>query len=594
MVAIGAVHQTRHILGLPGSIMALMAVVAGTLGGPAVGVAAALAGGAVYATTVASLGARGAWPATIVSIALWSATALVAAVVAETLRSRTEQLERASHYNRSLIEASLDALVTIGPDGTITDANQATEQVTGVPRERLIGTDFSDYFTSPDQARTGYQRVFNEGSVTDYPLAVRHTSGKVTDVLYNATVYRDGDGEVDGVFAAARDVSAQKRAQESLRLSEEKLRLAMEASQSGVLDIDVRAGMVTASADCQAMLGHEPVEVTESLDGYWTTDIHPDERAVTLAALEDVLEGRTPFFEQDHRLQARDGSWIWVHGKGSVVERDDEGKALRLLITRTDITMRKAAEAAAIESEQRFEEQRRIATALQENLVRPLPEVEGLQFGMVLETALKAALVGGDFSDAFFVDDEHVAVLIGDVAGKGLRAAGLTETVRSAVRAFAMIDASPAFVLRKANELLLRGHRSWPWTEFVTACLVVIDLRSGYAAYSSAGHPPLLHAGPFSCSFLDAVGGVPLGAFEGDYLDGHLTLALGDSLVFYTDGVTEARQGAELFGEERLKAAVTRLRHETPQALAEGVLAAAVSFAGELKDDLLVLALRFG
>ena len=83
----------------------------------------------------------------------------------------------ASAYNRSLIEASLDPLVTIAPDGKITDVNMATEAVTGYSREKLIGTDFSDYFTDPAKAREGYKKVFEEGSVTDYPLEIRHRDG---------------------------------------------------------------------------------------------------------------------------------------------------------------------------------------------------------------------------------------------------------------------------------------------------------------------------------------------------------------------------------------------------------------------------------
>ena len=85
--------------------------------------------------------------------------------------------KQASQYARSLIEASLDPLVTISPDGKITDVNEATVKVTGVQREKLIGTDFADYFTEPEKAREGYQRVFSEGFVTDYPLIIRHTTG---------------------------------------------------------------------------------------------------------------------------------------------------------------------------------------------------------------------------------------------------------------------------------------------------------------------------------------------------------------------------------------------------------------------------------
>ncbi|MGA2083402.1 MAG: PAS domain S-box protein [Holophaga sp.] len=120
---------------------------------------------------------------------------------------------QAGQYARSLIEASLDSLVTISPEGKITDVNEATVKVTGVAREHLIGTDYCDYFTEPDQARAGYQKVFSQGFVTDYPLTILHLNGQLTDVLYNASVYKDAQGQVLGVFAAARDVTAQRRAE---------------------------------------------------------------------------------------------------------------------------------------------------------------------------------------------------------------------------------------------------------------------------------------------------------------------------------------------------------------------------------------------
>lgn len=122
-----------------------------------------------------------------------------------------ETTQATSQYARSLLEASLDPLVTISADGKITDVNEASEIATGVPREQLIGTDFSDYFTNPEEARIGYRRVFSEGLVRDYPLAIRHTSGRIIDVLYNACVYKDDDGKVLGVFAAARDVTERNR-----------------------------------------------------------------------------------------------------------------------------------------------------------------------------------------------------------------------------------------------------------------------------------------------------------------------------------------------------------------------------------------------
>jgi diguanylate cyclase (GGDEF)-like protein/PAS domain S-box-containing protein len=122
-------------------------------------------------------------------------------------RDVTKQRQAGAQYARSLLEAALDPLVTISAAGKITDVNEATVKVTGLLREELIGTSFSDYFTEPDKANEGYQLVFDQGSVTDYPLTLRHRDGTLTEVLYNASVYRDAGGKVLGVFAAARDVT---------------------------------------------------------------------------------------------------------------------------------------------------------------------------------------------------------------------------------------------------------------------------------------------------------------------------------------------------------------------------------------------------
>ena len=145
----------------------------------------------------------------------WHAIGIVRDI---TERKQAEKsAQAAAQYARSLIEASLDPLVTISAEGKITDVNTATEQVTGVPRDKLTGSDFADYFTAPEKAREGYQQAFTQGFVTDYPLTIRHVSGKTTDVLYNASVYRDGSGHALGVFAAARDITERKRGELALR-----------------------------------------------------------------------------------------------------------------------------------------------------------------------------------------------------------------------------------------------------------------------------------------------------------------------------------------------------------------------------------------
>ena len=116
-----------------------------------------------------------------------------------------------ANYARGLIEASRDPLVTISPEGKITDMNEALANVTGMTREELKGTDFFDYFTEPQRAREVYQEVFAKGFVADSPLTLRHIDGKLTDVLFNGSVYKDSEGKVVGVVIVARDTTEQQK-----------------------------------------------------------------------------------------------------------------------------------------------------------------------------------------------------------------------------------------------------------------------------------------------------------------------------------------------------------------------------------------------
>ena len=174
-----------------------------------------------------------------------------------TRKQAEEKLRLLNAYNRSLIEANLDALVTITPDGKIGDVNSVTEAITGFTREELIGTDFHSYFTEPEKARAGYQQVFEMGSVRDYELDIQHKDGYTTPVIYNASIYRDEAGNVTGVFAAARDITERKQAERQLVL----LTTALEAAANGIIVTDITGSILWSNSAFSGMTGFAHEEV---------------------------------------------------------------------------------------------------------------------------------------------------------------------------------------------------------------------------------------------------------------------------------------------------------------------------------------------
>jgi PAS domain S-box-containing protein len=248
-----------------------------------------------------------------------------------------------------------------------------------------------------------------------------------------------------------------------------------------------------------------------------------------------------------------------------------------------------ASVATAIENARLFETERGIATVLQEHFIHPLPSVPGLEFGVIAQPAEEPALVGGDFFDVFELQDGRVMMLVGDVAGKGVPAAGLTETVRSTVRALSLLDPRPGFLLEMTNRVLI--HHSAEG-EFVTAFLLRLDLADGGMTYASAGHPPPVWVGPSACGFLEPPPGVPLGTVDTEFPESELKLERPETLVLYTDGLTEARRDGVMFGYQRLLRTVCELQSESTQRVAIGLRDTVRAYADALRDDLQIVACR--
>jgi len=158
-----------------------------------------------------------------------------------------QRLRDQQFYTRSLIESNVDALMTTDPAGIITDVNKQMEALTGCTRDELIGAPFKNYFTDPDLAEAGIKRVLSGNKVTDYELTARARDGKETVVSYNATTFHDRDRKLQGVFAAARDVTERKRFERTLQENNVELERAKAAAEKANL----------AKSDFLSSMSHE-------------------------------------------------------------------------------------------------------------------------------------------------------------------------------------------------------------------------------------------------------------------------------------------------------------------------------------------------
>jgi PAS domain S-box-containing protein len=182
-----------------------------------------------------------------------------------------QRLRDQQFYTRSLIESNIDALMTTDPAGIITDVNKQMEALTGCTRDELIGAPFKKYFTDPERAEAGIKRALSKSRVTDYELTARAWDGKETVVSYNAVTFRDRDRELQGVFAAARDITERKRFERTLQENNAELERAKAAAEKANLS---KSGFLSS-------MSHEirtPMNAILGMaDMLWETKLDPEQ-----------------------------------------------------------------------------------------------------------------------------------------------------------------------------------------------------------------------------------------------------------------------------------------------------------------------------
>jgi PAS domain S-box-containing protein len=478
----------------------------------------------------------------------------------------------------------LDTIITCAPVGfglldpamRFVRVNEELAQIGGRSVEAVVGLRAQDALPAPwGEALAGpFRRVLESGEPVDHlEVAAPTAADPGRDHTWVGSWYPvRHDGEIVAVGVFVTDISDRVRAERGLQL---------------LFDV---GEALDATLGVEERLARLAALVVPTLGDFCTIEMLDPSGDARVVAGAPLPEGRLAdpdrLIAAPLRARGRDLGTLTLRMDPSGRAYDDADRALALQLGRRA--------GLAVDNARLYDEQYAIADTLQRSLLPPaLPDIPGLDAAARYSPMGDGVEVGGDFYDLFATGDSSVAV-IGDVCGKGVEAAALTALARHSIRALARDDPAPSAALERLNRAIVSERGIEP--RFSTVAYARLAPAGGgvAATVSSAGHPPplVVRAG----GRVEPVGrpGTLLGPFpEVRVHDDVADLGPGDALVLYTDGVTEARRGGVMFGEDRLRRLLSGLAgrgaDEIARALEEAVVA---HHGGPLGDDLALLVLR--
>ncbi|MDY0340832.1 MAG: SpoIIE family protein phosphatase [Coriobacteriia bacterium] len=517
--------------------------------------------------------------------------------------------------------ASFPAALWCGADMRFTWTNSAFLDLLGDVRPRwdLLGMPLRGFLSDShsaarfiDVAYTGHPVTVPEyeyrsswGEVTYWQLSYLPVPGRLTDPF--------------NVLFIGIEVSAEVRA----RVERECLISELQHAN------DIIELTVLSSLDADDILQRVLVEATESLGADWGWIADREDNAWVFRAVhgwplemrglrfsEDTLSlpayaarlGRAVAVSQSDATQREEFELMLKHDIGGFalvpVKRRGEVSAVMGFCWDADVVLKdehrsllhkmEVSLSLALENARQYAAERELARSLRGAFFTAPSAVAGFEMGHLYHAVSGSGGVGGDFYDVVPLPGGSLGVLIGDVAGHGYKAAGLTALVKSAMRTEALHLPSPRSVMSRANEVVIHGAQPH---EFVSAFFGLIDPTDGRMSYSVAGHPPpVLHRAGEKPVLLSQDGTVLGAASAGGYENHATVMGRGDLLVLYTDGLLEARSPeGEMFGDGRLLEAVYEHADESAERIPEALFMSAFGFAdGHLSDDIAIVALRRG
>ncbi len=528
---------------------------------------------------------------------------------------------------RTVFNSVEDAIFIHDMDGNILDANPAATERLGYPRDELLHMNVSDICSSEFAERVlkGIKDLGGDGISVVETCRLRRDGSTIPAEVKAKVIQYDGN---QAILSVARDTTGRTQTEREVYESRERLLRIMGTIPDGVITVDANGRIRFANEMALKMLGISREEIT----GRCYND--PSWRFTTVGG-EPFPEDEMPFARTmstgkpvnnvEYALERTDGARL-ILSVNAAPMRTPDNKLIGVVMSLTDITERRMAEEELVqarneaeslrmESEIRREEadslreeaERAVEgetevravlqyqlSQLQRALLPKEPSIgDGYQIAAIYLPGMAGTEIGGDFYDVFETEGGQTGILIGDVAGKGIPAASLAAAARSTIRAFVYDMASPSEALTHTNSVLC--GREADIEAFVTASVTVLDRTTGRLCYANAAHPPavIYRAQTGQVEFL-GFGEPPIGVIAGYRFGDHVSnLEPGDKIVFYTDGISEARRGAELFDTEGIGRVLARLGESSPEDIVDELLDAARDWTqGCLTDDVAIIVIQ--